>query len=266
MAKCSFAVWRPLPENATEPYINATQFVFHTQVGYFGGLYSWFARSDVYAESHFGLSMGGYLEQYIDTARQADAQYRANIRAISLECEDKGDPIKYPYSDAQLEVMVRLGRWAMQHHPIEPRKCPTWDASGFGYHSMWGAPSNWTPSRGKTCPGATRIRQLETEVFPELFKVSVMAKHAVALVVKNENGLDAGVAHVLQSRISTLLGMDVPVLGYEDAKFSVVHAVLVGDTRGTDPRNDFESYSIFSGDNREETGKLVDRLLGGNPR
>lgn len=266
MAKCSFAVWRPLPENWTEPKITVTQFVYHTQVGYFGGLYSWFNRSDVYAESHFGLSMGGYLEQYIDTARQADAQYHANIRAISLECEDKGDPIKHPYTDAQLEVMVRLGRWSMEHHPILPRKCPTWDASGFGYHSMWGAPSHWTPVRGKTCPGSTRIRQLETEVFPELFKEIRVAKHAVALIVKDVNGLDAGAAQVLRSRVATLLGMDVPVLGYNAARGNVAHAVLIGDTRETNPRKDFDSYTIFSGENRQETGQVIDALLGGVAR
>lgn len=266
MAKCSFAHWRPLPENATEPFIEASQFVFHTQVGYFGGLYSWFAREDVYAESHFGLSMGGYLEQYIDTARQADAQYRANIRALSLECEDKGDPIKNPYTDAQMEVMVRLGRWSMQHHPlIAKRKCRNWSDPGFGWHSMWGAPSNWTPVRGKTCPGWVRIRQLEREVFPELFKDQVrLSVTPVAIVVNDINGIDAGLGHALQSRISSLLGMEVPVMAYSSAS-NVGHAIIVGSTQGMSPKKKFDSYTIYQGSDRIDSGKLIDKLLGGSP-
>lgn len=266
MAKCSFANWRPLPENWTEPYINVNQFIFHTQVGYFGGLYSWFARKDVLVESHFGLSMGGYLEQYIDTARQADAQYRGNYSAISLECEDKGDPIKNPYTDAQMTMMVKLSNWAIQQHSLPRRRCRNWQDGGFGWHSMWGAPSHWTPVPGKTCPGYVRIEQLKNEVLPEIFLERAGSfMIPVAIVVSDVNGIDAGLGHALQSRISTLLGIEVPVMSATDAANRVAHAVIVGSTKSMNPKSKFESFTVYQGTDRVDSGKLVDRLLGGSP-
>jgi energy-converting hydrogenase A subunit M len=37
-----------------------------------------------------------------------------------------------------------------------------------GYHTLFGAPSQWTPAVGKTCPGTVRIRQWHEQVVPRI--------------------------------------------------------------------------------------------------
>jgi len=51
-------------------------------------------------------------------------------------------------------------------YPTIPRRRATAatgpGARGLGHHSLFGAPSAWTPARGKTCPGRpARVRQWE---------------------------------------------------------------------------------------------------------
>jgi hypothetical protein len=214
------------------------------------------------AESHFGIGMSGRIEQWMDTAREADANYKANRYAISVENEDKGRPLT-PFTEAQVEANIKVGRWSLEKHPKIPRKiCTSPTSGGLGWHAMWGAPSDWTPSRGKTCPGATRIRQLKSEIFPDILReVPKVKKHAIAIVVRDVNGLDAGAAQVYRSRLSTLVGMDIPVSGYSK-DLSVSHAVIIGSTEGMD-LNTFDSHTLYQGADRKSTGEMIDQLLGG---
>lgn len=173
MARFNRAKWRPLPENRTEPFIKATQFFFHSIVGSAEGAYGYFLNY-TNLESHFiskKTKVNNYtgLYQLIDTARQADAQYRANIRGISVETEDNGRPDSDPLNKRQVEDLIDLGRWAAKTHSIPKRVAPRWDAPGFGWHAMFGAPSQLTPVRGKTCPGKIRIRQLKNIILPAIF-------------------------------------------------------------------------------------------------
>lgn len=162
MARCPFAVWKPLPENKTARTINPTQVVFHSAVDGPGrtSLWGFFKRSDVRVESHFHVLNDGTIEQYMDTTRQADANYKANVRAISIETEDDGKPDSKPWTPQQVAALVKLGAWLAEVHDIPAVQCPAWDKPGFGWHSMWGAPGPWTPARGKTCPGRARIPQV----------------------------------------------------------------------------------------------------------
>jgi hypothetical protein len=100
----------------------------------------------------------------VDTEVRADANRRANLRpdgtgAISIETEDEGDPVGVPWTAEQLGTIKAIIRWAHVTHGIPMTICHSPSAPGLGYHSMWGAPSDWTPSAGKTCPGPTRIIQ-----------------------------------------------------------------------------------------------------------
>jgi hypothetical protein len=162
VARCPFALWRPLPENSTEPRIKPTQFILHSAVDAPGAtdLRRYFARADVTVESHFWVRLDGTLEQFLDTERQADANRTANVRAVSVETEDDGKPDTTPWTPAQVATLVRLGVWLHKTHGIPPRVCPHHDAPGVGYHTLFGAPGPWTPSRGKTCPGRVRIGQV----------------------------------------------------------------------------------------------------------
>jgi hypothetical protein len=126
-------------------------------------------------EAHFGVGgpwegahYDGLVYQWRDTAEQADANYHANNFAISIETSDGGDP-NHPWTAKQLDSLIRLGRWARKTHNIPARQVRSWDDGGFGWHAMWGAPSEWTPAAGKTCPGSVRIHQLKTVVFPNVF-------------------------------------------------------------------------------------------------
>jgi hypothetical protein len=162
MARCDFAKWRPLPENSTQGRIDPTQAILHTAVDAPGetDLYGFFARGDITVESHFFIQFDGDIIQYMDTGVRADANRDANGRAISIETEDDGAPEQRPWSDAQIVSIKRLLRWIHETHPKVPlTQCVAWDAPGIGWHAMWGAPSRWTPSAGKTCPGSVRIAQ-----------------------------------------------------------------------------------------------------------
>lgn len=177
MARMPGVVWDPLPENRTEPYINPSQIILHTAVDGDLNIPDYFRRRDVFVESHFWIERDGTVTQMMDTNRQADANYRANNTAISIETEDDGDPEGNPWTTPQLNSIIKVIQWATRTHGIPIRRCSSSTAPGIGWHSMWSYPdpinlrgrprsSPWTTSLGKTCPGSTRIKQLVNIVLP----------------------------------------------------------------------------------------------------
>ena len=163
--RCPLAEWRPLPENRTQPALSPRTIIDHSIVGSAEGAYGYFLNSTS-LESHFIVKKDGHIIQLIDTERTADANYQANGHAISIETEDNGDPNRDPWTKAQLESLTRLHAWLADAHDIPRRKCPTTAGGGLGYHSLFGAPSAWTPSAGKTCPGTIRIKQWNDILLP----------------------------------------------------------------------------------------------------
>src|SRR5204863_7485682 len=94
-------------------------------------------------EWHFEVMLDGSIEQQVDTAVRADANYHANGFAISIETEGLGDG---EWTPAQLDSLVALILWCVDMHPtIALQVCDRWDGSGIGYHVMFGAPGPWTP-------------------------------------------------------------------------------------------------------------------------
>ena len=169
MARYPKATWRPLPEQTgsnpavpREPLITATQLILHSAVGA-GSLFGYFERTGVVVESHLWVALDGTVEQYVDTERQADANYLANARAISVETADRGDPDEQPWTAEQMAALVNIAVWAHETHKVPLRRCPAWDAPGLGHHTMFGAPGPWTPVN-KSCPGHARIRQFDAIV------------------------------------------------------------------------------------------------------
>lgn len=157
MAIYPAAIWKPLlPENATEPAITATQVILHSAVSAADSLHGYFGRESVVVESHFYVRWDGTVEQYIDTDRQADANYRANVRAISIETEDDGDPDRRPWSAEQIQALVALVTWICDTEGIPKQWVTTHDAPGIGYHSQF---REWSPVV-KTCPGLARRPQV----------------------------------------------------------------------------------------------------------
>jgi hypothetical protein len=181
MARCPFADWRRLP--GSEPSIVPRTVIFHTMVGYLTSTDTYFRSGNSGGiESHFGVGgkwgsdaghdLDGAIWQWRDTEEQADANLHANGFAVSIETADNAPGSAAdlaPWTPAQLASLVRLGIWLKDTHNIPARICQSSTDSGFGWHAMWGAPSDWTPAVGKVCPGAERIHQLKTTVFPAIF-------------------------------------------------------------------------------------------------
>jgi hypothetical protein len=175
---CPFADWRPLPEATSQPRITPKVAIYHTAVGTLRGVERYF-RTLTGVESHFmvggpwdGPELDGVIWQWMSLDREADANLDANRFAISIETSDNAPRFPEdlaPWSPKQLASLVRLGNWLADEFLIRRRQCPAWNESGFGWHAMWGAPSHWTPSAGKVCPGARRIHQLKTIVLPAIF-------------------------------------------------------------------------------------------------
>src|SRR5512132_3206725 len=145
---------RLLPENRTQRKIRPTQLIFHSIVGSAEGAYRYF-RDGTNLESTFIVAKSGKIIQLMDTERQADANFRANVRAGSIETEDNGDPDKDPWSSAQLRSLLRIARFYHEHHGVPRRQCPRWDAAGYGYHRLF--PSQWTSVKGKGLRRSTPI-------------------------------------------------------------------------------------------------------------
>ena len=167
MAVYPGAVWRPLPENAYQVSIVPRTVILHSAVDAPGpsSLFNFFRYSSG-LESHFFVKNDGVVEQYMDTSVRADANLYANPFAISIETEDEGDPNDRKWTPAQIKAIKGILNWVWRVHPTVPRRlCPAWDEGGIGYHTMFGAPSQWTPVV-KTCPGTIRKVQFHAELKP----------------------------------------------------------------------------------------------------
>lgn len=166
MARYPKAVWRPLPENSTQPRIQPRAFFVHSAAVDSANVRGYFAQDKVRLESHFFVLKNGTVEQFMDTEVRADAQGQANPWAISAETEDDGAPDAQPWTPPQLAALIALIGWACDTHGIPRRRLREWSDSGIGWHAQFGAPSPLTTVRGKTCPGRVRIRQFLDIVMP----------------------------------------------------------------------------------------------------
>jgi hypothetical protein len=133
-------------------------------------IYNWFNRADVVTESNFIIRQDRRRRRLADhgLGRARRRERRRQRPGISVECCGGGDE---PLTDYQVGALVDLGIWARGAHPaIAARIIPTPTGSGFGWHVMFGAPGPWTTVNGKVCPGAPKIAQLKSTVFPAIFR------------------------------------------------------------------------------------------------
>lgn len=155
------------PESDSQPAIRPTQFIVHSIVAPWTARRTYeYWRESTNLESHFGLGYDGDLGQYIGTETRADANAGANRRsdgtgAVSIETASD-TKASDPWTDAQVEELIRLGVWMHEHHGVPLRICRSHSDPGFGYHSQF---PQWSTS-GTACPGAARIKQFRKVVFP----------------------------------------------------------------------------------------------------
>lgn len=151
-----------LPENSTQVEITPTQLIFHSIAAPWTvqRMYEYW-RDSTNLESHFGVSYDGDVGQFISTNVRADANASANVRAISVETASNLDHTD-PWTDEQVQALIRLGYWAHVEHGIPAQKPTTWNAAGMGYHRLF---SSWSVG-GTACPGDARVEQFNEVVLP----------------------------------------------------------------------------------------------------
>ncbi len=154
------------PESDSQAAITPTQFILHSIAAPWTvqRIYEYW-RDSTNLESHFGLAYDGDLGQFIGTQTRADANMYANVRAISLESASNLDHTD-PWTDAQIEQIIKLGVWLHQQHGIPLQICPSWDSPGYGFHRMF---PQWSDG-GTACPGDARVAQFKNVIFPEIVR------------------------------------------------------------------------------------------------
>lgn len=157
------------PESDAQPAIKPTQLIVHSIIAPWTAKRTYeYWRDSTNLESHFGLGYEGDLGQFIGTETRADANAGANRRAdgtgaVSIETASNTQGTD-PWTDAQVEQLIRLGVWLHKTHGIPLRICRSHSDPGFGYHSLF---PEWSTS-GTACPGKARIAQFKTVVFPAI--------------------------------------------------------------------------------------------------
>lgn len=161
MSGAPFARRKLIPEGNPnnkrhQPYRDASAklFILHSQVGG-TSLHDYFGRESVVVESHYQVWKNGIVDLLVDTDLTADANYKANPRAISAETEDNGNPDRDRWTYEQCKTLAML----IVYHDIPLRMATGPYDDGIGYHSQF---DEWTaaPGIGKTCPGKARIKQI----------------------------------------------------------------------------------------------------------
>lgn len=176
----SVAVWKPLPENNTQPLINPRSLILHTNAGNspakWWQLWGWWNNASVTGEAHWQIDNDGIMAQAMSIYRRADCNFSANrwfhsadqkyYGAISIETADNGAASveATPWNWPQVQGIVRVGTALQCQYGTGCNEVLTWDGKGIDYHTKFpyqgvGRPA-WTNAYGKTCPGKARKAQV----------------------------------------------------------------------------------------------------------
>jgi hypothetical protein len=159
MSLCPFAEHKLIEPGSNDPRIKARAAILHIAVTDAWSLFDYFKHRSGGVESHFYVTWRGKIEQYRDTDYQADANYRANDFAVSIETQGWAGG---RWNRAQRRAIKRLLVWLHEEDGIPLRKIQRWAGSGVGYHSQF---VEWSPVV-KSCPGIYRIAQFNDWLVP----------------------------------------------------------------------------------------------------
>lgn len=173
MAWYPAAVKKEIRPGSNDPAIRVVGAILHVDAGNAGGeaLFNYFSGPSGGIESHFQIEKEtGRVFQYRDTGREADANYKANSFIeggtrkgyVSIETQglERGE-----WTAAQLASIKALLTWLAETHDFPLRKCRDPRDPGVGFHTLFGAPSAWTPV-SKSCPGPDRKKQFADVLVP----------------------------------------------------------------------------------------------------
>lgn len=187
MARYPRAKYRPVVGLANDPPITPIGVILHVSSGTGRSLFNWFNGPSKGVESHFYLNKKLEWEQYRDTNREADANYKGNswigkdgrrLGFISIETEGGA---KGEWSPAMVAELKAILLWLHQTHKIPLQVCETYRSPGVGYHVMFGTghDNSWSNARGKVCPGPDRILQFKRIIVPWMLDVMTPGKPPV---------------------------------------------------------------------------------------
>lgn len=255
MSWCPFAKKMELqPESDAQSAIRPVQFIVHSIAAPWTieRLYEYW-RDSTNLESHFGLGYDGRLGQYIGTQTRADANAQANARAISLEsAADTSN--SDPWTDAQINMLVRVMDWAADEHGIPRRKCRSWTDPGFGYHKMF---PEWSVG-GTACPGPKRTEQFNEIVLPRVIAGDVGGDEDVALTDADAAKVATAVVNKLIAGGGVLEGGDIERIFTTDG---ILKAPADAETAGTNPFWTFASHVQAQTTTARATATDVDEIL-----
>lgn len=180
MAWYSKATRREIRPGANDPAIKVVGAILHVDAGNVRDLFGYFNGPSGGIESHFQIAKDGTVFQYRDTGREADANYKANsfleggVRKGYVSIETQGLEAG-EWTDAQITAIKALLVWLSKEHGFPLRRCKTPTTPGVGYHTLFGAPSAWTPV-SKSCPGPKRKAQFAEVLEPWMARASAPAK------------------------------------------------------------------------------------------
>lgn len=163
-----FALDRNIPPGRNDPAIKPRVAILHVDAGDAFSLYDYFRYRSGGIESHFHIRKDGVIEQYRSIYYQADANRFANDFAVSIETQGRGPG---EWNAAQLASIKQLLLWLRDEAGIPLKVVDRWNGSGVGYHTIFGAPSEWTPV-AKSCPGEDRKVQFYKTLVPWMLSAS----------------------------------------------------------------------------------------------
>lgn len=152
----------------------------HVAAGY-GSLFNYFNQPSR-ASSHFWIAKSGLVEQYVDTALRAEADYQGNDATISNETESKGEA----WTEAQIQAIIALDIWLCDTHGIpkvlaenswigQTSKGLSWHRLGingnfpggrYGGRLQRGGGMLYSTATGKSCPVETNIDLMYDRIYP----------------------------------------------------------------------------------------------------
>lgn len=165
MALIPFATKRLINPDANDPRIKARIGILHVDAGNATTLYNLFLGNQrsggSKVESHGFIRKDGLLEQYRDTAFEADANADGNSFALSFETQGYGEGTWTPQQIARIKQVML---WARDAHGIPLRVVDSWNdpKGGWGFHRMF---DQWNPNR-HSCPGPDRVKQFYDVLVP----------------------------------------------------------------------------------------------------
>jgi hypothetical protein len=163
---------------ANDPRVDLRTGILHVDGGNAYNLRDWFDGPSGGIESHLHIPKNAHTFQYRDLNFEADANWKANPFAMSVETQGYASG---EWTDDQLAEIKRIMLWSEPNLGIPLRKPTHWRDSGWGYHTMF---PEWYP-KAKSCPGKERIEQYHDLLVPWMALARENPKMAIEDLILN---------------------------------------------------------------------------------